>query len=190
MSLPRDPLHFKESRLVESGLTPFSFRLGPYSAWTVWFSQLEASFVNFQFYAPMHARLVLFAQKDEPPTLATHQIFQIISEGALSRNQQRVQRRTTVRDSSQLLQLETTHYFEQGSWYITVVNDLEQTLPLVVNMSTVNNVTSHCPNNCHNNGHCHLGNCQCFPGFIGHDCADSEYSLGSLVGGAIYAPSN
>ena len=178
-SLPRDPLYFKEVRLGQggsTGVTPFSFRLAPYTAWTVWFSQIESSFVNIQFYAPLHARLVLLAAKNEPPTFAIHQVFQVISEEALSGNNQNRLQRRMIRES-QLLQLQSMHYLEQGSWYLTLVNDIDSTLPLVVNMSAVHNMSTKCPNDCNNHGHCHFGKCKCFPGFLSEDCSDSEYFL-------------
>ncbi|CAG2163482.1 unnamed protein product [Oppiella nova] len=40
-------------------------------------------------------------------------------------------------------------------------------------MLAIKEVPTTCPNNCHNHGNCHLGKCQCFPGYIGHDCADN-----------------
>lgn len=189
LTLPRDPLQFKELHLFESPTSPFSIRLLPFTAWTIWFSQTESSYVNFQFYGPLNTRLALLANKNEPPTLTTHQIFQVISEDSQSESPlSRIKRDSQVWAQNQwflvminlfcsvwqLVHLKSVLYFEPGSWYVTVVNDIDQISSLVVNISTIHNITTQCPNKCHNHGFCHLGKCQCFPGFIGVDCADSK----------------
>lgn len=181
--LPRDPLQFKEIRLLQSaiGPTPVSFRLAPLTTWTVNIRLRDSSNVNFHFLAPMalalHARLVLIAAKNEPPSLSQHQIYQVIRfEGAVSGNIGQLQKRT-ARDLK-LLPLQSTHYLETGVWYITLVNDdREKTLPLVGNISVMSNQVTECSSDCHKHGHCHMGRCQCFPGFLGHDCAESKWLI-------------
>lgn len=222
LSFPRDPSYFKEIRLPpsESGSSsssyhphhhhqqqqpPMSQRLAPLTSWTVWFTITEAnSYVNFQFYAPLHARFVLLAAKNEPPTLTTHQIFQVISDEALAKStaestsRHRLQRRSPApaaagHREAQLLQLQSTHYFEPSTWYLTLLNDLDYTVPLVVNISTTttypsssldrNQQQQQCPNGCRNQGHCNVdtGKCQCFPGYLGHDCSESTSSVFEVV---------
>lgn len=210
LSLPRDPSFFREIRLPSPEPSnqhqqPMSFRLSPLTSWTVWFTVTEAStYVTFQFYAPLHARLVMLAAKGEPPSLAVHQIYQVISSdetlgkqghsSSAGRHNHQLQRRSPAAAASgggshhreaQLLQLQSTHYFEPGTWYLALLNDLDYTIPLVVNLTTTstylnnNNLDGNsqqlCPNGCHNQGLCSSsGQCQCYPGFLGHDCAESK----------------
>lgn len=136
---------------------------------------METARLNFQFYAPLHARLVLLANRNEPPSFGLHQVFQVINDEILSSSSGAIQRRT-IRES-QLMQMQTRHELEHGSWYITILNDLDHSVSVVLNISVIHNESVSCTNNCNNNGHCHLGKCQCFPGFIGHDCADSKFTL-------------
>ena len=82
--MPRDPLQFKEIRLTANPhLSPFSLRIPPLGSWAIWFNQLDPAQITFLFYTPVRSRLVLLAQKNEPPLLSSHQIFQIVNEETL-----------------------------------------------------------------------------------------------------------
>ncbi|KAH9422932.1 Teneurin-2 [Dermatophagoides pteronyssinus] len=162
-----------------SSTMPISLRLTPFSSWSIWFNQIQSSYINFQFYAPINTRLALVANKNEPPSLTIHQIFQLISEDTLLMDNSisnNIGSNYNKRDS-QLALMQFKHLFDQGSWYLSLVNDIDIIIPLVVNISIVQNQTSqqtiNCPNNCNNHGYCHTGRCHCFPGFIGTDCADN-----------------
>lgn len=184
---PRDSSQYKEINLAadptfgslstdSSTTMPISLQLTPFSSWSIWFNQLMPMYINFQFYTPISTRLALVVNKNEPPTLTSHRLFQIISEDNLPvqwNNAASINGRST-RDSSLIL-MQFKHLFDQGSWYLTLVNDMDINVPIVVNITAITNQTIHCPANCHNHGYCHLGKCQCFPGFIGHDCADSKF---------------
>lgn len=188
--LPRHPLAFKQIHLLppssspypysqqqqssssSSSTAPYSFRLGPNSAWPIWFHQEEGAFVDFQFYVPFNTRLLLVGQRNEPPSFTSHQLLQVISDETLGYHQ--VAKRGLVKRQAQLLQTRFTQYFDKGTWYLSLVNDGDQTIPLVVNISLATNRSVHCQDNCNNHGHCHLGKCQCFPGFIGTTCGESK----------------
>lgn len=183
---PRDSSQYKEINLVaehtspmstdSSTKMPISLRLMPFSSWSIWFNQLIPMYINFQFYTPISTKLALVVNKNEPPTLTSHRLFQIISEDNLSEHWNNIAGTNgrSSRDSSLTL-MQFKHLFDQGSWYLTLVNDMDINVPIMVNITAITNQTIHCPANCHNHGYCHLGKCQCFPGFIGHDCADSKH---------------
>lgn len=81
-----------------------------------------------------------------------------------------------------LILIEFKHLFEQGQWYLTLINDMDLSVSIIVNISMIStNHSQHCPNDCHSRGYCHHGSCQCFPGFLGPDCLDSESSI-EIVG--------
>ncbi|GFS60712.1 teneurin-m [Trichonephila inaurata madagascariensis] len=65
------------------------------------------------------------------------------------------------------------HFLEPGTWYFSIINDDSTSVGISFLPSLARDVPTSCPNNCHHHGNCHLGKCHCFPGYIGHDCADS-----------------
>lgn len=171
-SLPRDPLHFAHVQLAESGHSSHSIRLDPYSAWPVWFSQPDPSYLRFSFSSAVSTRLAVLANKNEPASLTSHHVLQTVGEARPTRLE---------RDPPDQLHSEWLYYFEAGSWYVTLVNDSPLPATLSVDISSVRNESIECPSHCHHHGLCHLGHCQCFPGFIGPDCADSKWTGSDLT---------
>ncbi|KAH9517406.1 Teneurin-2 [Dermatophagoides farinae] len=196
---PRDSSQYKEINLFHnqnrpphtmsissspSPSMPISLRLTPFSSWSIWFNQIESSslHINFQFYAPIHTRLALVANKNEPPSLTMHQIFQVISDDEDTLLvEDSISNSNHIKRDSQLAMMQFEHKFDQGSWYLSLINDFDIIIPLVVNISIIQNQTLqqqpqaiNCMNNCNNHGYCSGdGRCHCFPGFIGTDCSDN-----------------
>lgn len=178
MNLPRAAVAFPE---VKVAAHPVSVTLEGHTTWSASLVQLSAGFLRFHFVGlPPWARLAFLAGKNEPPTLTQHELLELINPnkhnapGSSNSQPTRVFRK---RDSDHRagVSVELLDYFEPGTWFVTVVNDGAESVPLLVNISHAADIPTHCNNNCNGHGKCHLGKCQCYPGYIGHDCADSEY---------------
>lgn len=194
LNLPRNPVAFPELRPI-GDYVPVSASLEAYASWSGSLIQSSGGFLRFHFVGlPPWARLAFLAAKNEAPTLTQHELLELInpnkhttsgsgSPGAAMPStlggggrlfRKRDSDRQTTSQSG--VSVELLDYFEPGTWFITIINDGADTVPLVLNISSAAEIPSHCLNNCNGHGKCHLGKCQCFPGFIGHDCADSKHT--------------
>ncbi|XP_054167929.1 teneurin-m-like [Oppia nitens] len=160
--IPRDPIEFTELKL---GLGPLTITLDAHESYSLVFNQPDAVFLRFIFTIPTTARLALLGRKNEPPSLTAYHMLEVISQDK--------SQKLYKRDAQPSADVELLQYFEPGAWYLTIINDIDDTVPLVFTANIAKEVPTTCPNNCHNHGNCHLGKCQCFPGYIGHDCADN-----------------
>ncbi|XP_076321684.1 teneurin-a-like isoform X3 [Tachypleus tridentatus] len=161
LSIPSDAAYYSKIGLDSS----LSKRLDSRHSWTVWFNQTRATWVRFNLTAPRSAKLALFARRNFPPSLTMYDLFEIVNP-----EQTRSYRRSAV----QLEEVNFLHYLEPGPWYISIINDDQKEATTVAfHPSVANDVPTTCPNNCNRNGNCQLGKCHCFPGYIGHDCADN-----------------
>lgn len=75
--------------------------------------------------------------------------------------------------SSQLEEVDLIHFLEPGTWFLSLINDDPLPVSLALQPSVARDVPTSCPSQCHGHGSCRLGQCHCFPGYIGLDCADS-----------------
>lgn len=188
INLPRNPNAFNEIELTNP--LPVSTSVEPFGSWSASFVQSSNGFLRFHFIGlPPWARLAFLAGKNEPPSLTQHEQLELINptkHNTGSGSGRFKKRDSDPRDSKprdtvrQGISVELLDFFESGTWYITIINDGQETVPLVMNISNALDVRTHCINDCNGHGKCHLGKCQCFPGYIGHDCADSKYTLRSL----------
>ncbi|XP_054706781.1 teneurin-m-like [Uloborus diversus] len=138
--------------------------LQPQESWNTFFSHPEASFMRFNFSVPHGSRLALLARKNEPPSITTYDIMEVIGDEL-----RRYVRATLV----MVEQISFLHFLEPGTWYLSIINDDSTPVGVSFYPTLARDVPTSCPNNCHHHGNCHLGKCHCFPGYIGHDCADS-----------------
>ncbi|XP_042895037.2 teneurin-m isoform X2 [Parasteatoda tepidariorum] len=137
--------------------------LQPQESWNTFFSHPEASFVRLNFSMPHNSRLALLARKNEPPSITSYDIMEVIGD----------EMRRYVRAALPRQEISFLHFLEPGTWYFSIINDDSTAIGVSFQPSLARDVPTSCPNNCHHHGNCHLGKCHCFPGYIGHDCADS-----------------
>jgi len=69
---------------------------------------------------------------------------------------------------------EGSHYMEPGHWFISLYNDDGDPHEVSFVASVSEDMTTNCPNGCSGKGECLAGHCQCFAGFGGEDCSESE----------------
>ena len=195
-SLSRDPSSFTE---IFPGRRPviLTLRLTPYSYSSFWFVHSDPGSMQFQFKTPQGVRLLLLGQRTGPPSLSEHEIFQIIADGQNVLNSAQ-QRNRSGREAS-VLEMDNLQYLDSGTWYFTILSDVDVSMTIVMKISSSDQNPStknkqrtflphqppsqpqpstdafqNCPSNCHSQGFCNNGNCQCFPGFTGIDCATSK----------------
>ncbi|KAI1299285.1 Teneurin-m [Halotydeus destructor] len=176
INLPRNPTAFPEIELSTSPSSPLSTSLEGFASWSGSFVQPASGFLRFHFLGlPPWARLAVLAAKNEPPSITQHDLLELINPNKHNSATGKFKKRDSdPRDSVRSgVSVELLDFFEAGSWYITIINDGQESVPLVMNISNAADIRTHCANDCHGHGKCHLGKCQCFPGYIGHDCADS-----------------
>ncbi|CAL1263020.1 unnamed protein product [Larinioides sclopetarius] len=137
--------------------------LQPQESWNTFFSHPEASFVRLNFSVPHSSRLALLARKNAPPSITSYDIMEVIGD----------ELRRYVRGTLPRQEVSFLHFLEPGTWYFSIINDDSTSVGISFLPSLARDVPTSCPNNCHHHGNCHLGKCHCFPGYIGHDCADS-----------------
>ncbi|RWS31001.1 N-acetylglucosamine-1-phosphodiester alpha-N-acetylglucosaminidase-like protein [Leptotrombidium deliense] len=170
----KDLLSFTEIKVnADSAITG---TLEAYNSWNGYLNQAQPGFVRFYFHSlPPSSRLALYARKNEVPSLTRYELVEFINSDKPPSSSKLTKRNSESGSQRNGISVEMLDFFEAGQWYITLVNDGEETVPLNLNVSSASDIPSSCHNSCNGHGKCHLGKCQCFPGFIGHDCADSEF---------------
>lgn len=145
-----------------------------YSSWIGSFNQPVAGFIQFSFKnLPIWSRLAVFGRKNIPPTLTRYDILEYV-KFEKSTNYEKM-KKDLESDYKTQVSVEFSSYFESGNWFITLINDEEKMVPLILNISKMDVTPILCPNNCNGYGKCHQGKCHCFPGHIGKDCAESKF---------------
>ncbi|XP_037506550.1 teneurin-m isoform X1 [Rhipicephalus sanguineus] len=144
---------------VELG-TRLTHHLEAHDAWNVRFEQPEAAFVRFNVTAPQGARLALLARRNEPPSLTARDVAEVVATAGGHR-------------SAVLEEVDLIHFLEPGTWFLSLINDDPLPVSLALQPAVARDVPTSCPSQCHGHGSCRLGQCHCFPGYIGLDCADS-----------------
>ncbi|KAL3224464.1 hypothetical protein MRX96_026578 [Rhipicephalus microplus] len=134
--------------------------LEAHDAWNVRFEQPEAAFVRFNVTAPQGARLALLARRNEPPSLTARDVAEVVATAGGHR-------------SAVLEEVDLIHFLEPGTWFLSLINDDPLPVSLALQPAVARDVPTSCPSQCHGHGSCRLGQCHCFPGYIGLDCADS-----------------
>ncbi|XP_023229639.1 teneurin-m-like isoform X2 [Centruroides sculpturatus] len=137
--------------------------LPAHESWNVWFSQLESTFVRFNFSVSHGTRLAFLARKNEPPSITAYDIMEVIAD------EHRLYKRATIQHD----EVKFLHHLDPGTWYISIINDDSKAVIVNFHPTAARDIPTTCPNDCHEHGNCHLGKCHCFPGYIGPDCADS-----------------
>lgn len=171
VNLPQEMSLYTEIKLINK-FTLITQRMAPHSTWTSSIHQNKATFVRFLFLSlPIWSRFALFVRRTEPPTLTRYDYTEIISPKAVHVKNKRTSDRPMGKNE---LSSEVLEFLEPGIWYITLINDADEGITLDLNISSAEEIPTSCPNNCNGHGKCHQGKCLCFPGFIGHDCADSK----------------
>ena len=173
INLPKKPSLFSLIKFVTTYELLIE-SIGGYGSWAGYFDQPKSGFVRFHFKSlPVWSRIAFFARKTTPPTLTRYDILEYVN---VDQTQNLAKENRDLENSHKsIISISLLKYLESGNWFLTLVNDEEKAIPLVLNISKADEVPISCPNNCNGHGKCHQGKCHCFPGHIGQDCKDSEF---------------
>ncbi|XP_035680810.1 teneurin-3-like isoform X4 [Branchiostoma floridae] len=143
---------------VEETVPPFAF----------WRSQLylrQPRYIMYNVSMSSDAKLGIYARKDSLPTHTQFDFAEMMDGSHIVVPSGRRRRASEVRRQSGFVQ-----YMGAGQWHMAVFNDGPQPQKVLLNNKITDN-PAECPAECNGNGECITGICQCYPGYMGKDCA-------------------
>ncbi len=137
----------------------------PFESFYLQFHAYNSKHIKFNLTINKNSHVGIYMEKSVPPTFTKFKYFETFDANSLvNKNEANNNRVNTA----------FVHYFDQGLWYINVLNDNKQ--PLKFRLYTEHNENidnSNCPMSCFGKGECVNGVCKCFTGFTGLDCSES-----------------
>ncbi|XP_071087575.1 teneurin-m-like isoform X3 [Haliotis cracherodii] len=159
---------------------PLTEQIPPKSFWQSQFGQDSSGFIQFNFSLSGSAILGVYGRRSAPPTHIQYDFMKRL-EG------NRVEASRSKRALSKMNpgRMRLVEFLTPGDWYLGIYNDNEE--PQTVTLEADNiRMQSGCPGDCHGNGRCVGGKCQCFPGYQGDACAENKCPI-LCSGNGLYA---
>ncbi|CAH1776702.1 unnamed protein product [Owenia fusiformis] len=169
-------------------LTVVQFPLGqlqqqlvpPKDFWPTRFYLDQSQFFKFNFTLPSSGKIGVYGRKNVQPTHTQYDFFETFDGSRLSaspsggREKRSIEKREVdSRRSDSQRESAFVEYMEQGMWYIFVYNDGDEPEKVGFVADIYDKYDQSCPEGCHGRGDCISGQCHCFPGHTGWDCAQS-----------------
>ncbi|XP_069850072.1 teneurin-2 isoform X4 [Dipodomys merriami] len=137
-----------------------------------WRSQLHLSqpqFLKFNISLGKDALFGVYIRRGLPPSHAQYDFMERLDGkekwSVVESPRERRSIQTLVQNEAVFVQ-----YLDVGLWHLAFYNDGKDKEMVSFNTVVLDSVQD-CPRNCHGNGECVSGQCHCFPGFLGADCA-------------------
>uniref|UniRef100_A0A7N5KHV8 Teneurin-2 n=1 Tax=Ailuropoda melanoleuca TaxID=9646 RepID=A0A7N5KHV8_AILME len=137
-----------------------------------WRSQIHISqpqFLKFNISLGKDALFGVYIRRGLPPSHAQYDFMERLDGkekwSVVESPRERRSIQTLVQNEAVFVQ-----YLDVGLWHLAFYNDGKDKEMVSFNTVVLDSVQD-CPRNCHGNGECVSGLCQCFPGFLGADCA-------------------
>ncbi|XP_054607705.2 teneurin-3 isoform X3 [Nothobranchius furzeri] len=157
-----------------------------------WRSQLyidQPQFLKFNIFLHKDALVGVYARKGLPPSHTQYDFVELLDGSRLiSKDKRALSDRDLVYAHLDIYQeVESDggsrhtrsvgvfeagfiQYLDSGIWHLAFYNDGRNTNQISFNTIITGSIME-CPQNCHGNGDCLSGVCQCFPGFLGPECS-------------------
>nr|XP_054607704.1 teneurin-3 isoform X3 [Nothobranchius furzeri] len=157
-----------------------------------WRSQLyidQPQFLKFNIFLHKDALVGVYARKGLPPSHTQYDFVELLDGSRLiSKDKRALSDRDLVYAHLDIYQeVESDggsrhtrsvgvfeagfiQYLDSGIWHLAFYNDGRNTNQISFNTIITASIME-CPQNCHGNGDCLSGVCQCFPGFLGPECS-------------------